>query len=263
MPSRMDRYYRQANNIQKRTIKNQELYKTIYDDSEYTNIEGIATIEKSNEIDINKIQEMLKNRDEYKKQRETQIAPKSRVDFLFSKEEDKKEKNYDIKEVLIKAKDSRTESEESKKLRNTQYNILKNINLKDNNLEKDNGDLKEIINTITNNSMLEKIGDSELSLDLLKELKSSNTMVGDSKSINAILKDVILEEEKEKKKDEPDDIDKTFFTSSLNFNNNDFEELKNINSTLRKNNILIKILMFMLVVIILSVVVYSIYKFVL
>ena len=57
----MDRYYKNdTTNLKKRTSRNQQLYDSIYEDNNYSNIEGIATIDKSNEIDITKIKNMLK-----------------------------------------------------------------------------------------------------------------------------------------------------------------------------------------------------------
>ena len=44
MASRMERYYKQGNTRLKRSERNQELYRDIYDSASYSNIEGIATI---------------------------------------------------------------------------------------------------------------------------------------------------------------------------------------------------------------------------
>ena len=50
--SRMEKYYRTNSNIKSRSLKNEKLYRTIYDVGEYTNIEGIARAEKTNQIDL-------------------------------------------------------------------------------------------------------------------------------------------------------------------------------------------------------------------
>ena len=47
MASRMDRYYRNQKNRHRRSERNRSLYQEIYDNSSYSNIEGIATIEKT------------------------------------------------------------------------------------------------------------------------------------------------------------------------------------------------------------------------
>lgn len=69
MPSRMERYYHADSEIKQRTRRNQELYKKIYEGGEYTNIEGIASIGSTNEIDISKIKQMLQNREDYKREK--------------------------------------------------------------------------------------------------------------------------------------------------------------------------------------------------
>ena len=70
MASRMERYYRAKDGVKKRSQLNQNLYREIYDIGEYSNIEGIAEIDKNNEIDITKVKKMLKNREDYNNQKE-------------------------------------------------------------------------------------------------------------------------------------------------------------------------------------------------
>ena len=104
-----------------------------------------------------------------------------------------------------------------------------------------------MINTITSTSVLNKLGDRDLSLNLLEELKSNdNTMIG-AKGSNEIFKDEI-----EKDKNDDDMIDKSFYTSSLNFGESDFEQLNDIKSSLKKNNILITILVFIFLVVVIT-----------
>ena len=52
MPSRMERYYNPPEK-KSRASKNKELYRTIYDEVEYSNVEGISVIEK-NEKEVQK-----------------------------------------------------------------------------------------------------------------------------------------------------------------------------------------------------------------
>ena len=63
MASRMDRYHKSELITSGRSSKNKSLYDQIKDLDNYTNIEGVATIEKTNEIDISKVREMIKNRE--------------------------------------------------------------------------------------------------------------------------------------------------------------------------------------------------------
>lgn len=254
----MERYYEIDRDTNRRTRKNADLYQKIYENDEYSNIEGIATTLKPNEIDISKIKEMLKNRDEYQKERDIRniIAkpePILRKEEPVASFDQDDEKNYDIRDILSKAKNERKNPAESyHKLTNTSYDIFKNLNIKnkkEETREEGEEELKELIHTITNTSMLNKLGDQELSLGLLDDLKS-DTMVGDASSIEKI-----LNEEKESLKDdnylddEKQNMDKSFFTSSLNFRDEDFDELQEMSHNLKKNNRLMKVLIFILLVV--------------
>lgn len=261
MASRMDRYHSSTNETAKRSRRNEKLYDTIYsDDIEYSNVEGIAKIEKTNEIDLDRIKEMLRKEEEKKKTKRFQPIFKRNISFpetVF--DDDKKEdRNYDIRDILSQAKKDKSEEENDKyrNLKNTQYNILKNIKLDDDIVNKSHKEieeseqLKELIHTITNTSLLNKINDKDLSLDLLDDLKSDNS---NTTTVNKTSIKQILEEEKEKRNssvvdEDSRDYDKSFFTSSLNFSDDDFEELKEISTTYHRNNRLIKILIFIIVV---------------
>ena len=66
MTTRMEKYYHNNENITTRTSKNSNLYDEMYNNVKYTNVEGIAKIEKTNEIDISKIKELIKEHEEQK-----------------------------------------------------------------------------------------------------------------------------------------------------------------------------------------------------
>lgn len=231
MPSRMERYYEPAPEATERSSRNQNIYQNMYNNSEYTNIEGVATSPIQNEIDIEKIKEMLQIRDttraSHERMKEAEPIARPVID----------EKNYDIRDILNRAKDERSEADtQYHKLRNTQYDILKNIQVKPpQNHNEEEPNLKELIHTITNTSMLNKLGDQELSLNMLSELQSNEHTLTDTNYIDRVLKE-------EKEKTEPE-LDHSFYTSSLNFGAGDFEELKEMKTTLKKNNALIKILL--------------------
>lgn len=249
MPSRMEKYYNNNQSRASRTNRNTELYRNLYDGKEYSNVEGIATIEKNNEIDINKIQELLKAHEEIKQDRKPIV--KRQIRKIEEEPEELKEKNYDIMDVLTKAKSEYNDDNKSRSLKNTQYNILKNINIKETN---EDDSLKDLINTITSTSVLNKLGDRDLSLNLLEELKSdNNTMIGASGS-NEIFKNEI------EKVKEDDDIDRSFYTSSLSFGEKDFEQLNDIKSSLKKNNVLITILVFFFLVVVITGILFVLYN---
>ena len=107
--SRMDRYYKNNTYENKRSRMNQNLYRSIYSTDEYSNIEGIATMDKTNEIDLSKIKGMLKSREEFNSQKEYRQLFK-KVDEPVLKEEIKSEpdeKNFDIRDILEKVKNQK------------------------------------------------------------------------------------------------------------------------------------------------------------
>ena len=103
--------------------------------------------------------------------------------------------------------------------------------------------LKGLIDTITNTSMLNKMGDSELSLDVLDDLKSNNTTI-----VNEYVP--------------KNNIDTSFYTSGMKFKSKDFEELEEMNSNIEKNNKLIKVLITIISIILILGIGFLIYNFV-
>ena len=82
----MERYYKPSNKSSKRSEKNRELYREMYgidDVATYSNIEAVAPLDKTNEIDITKIKKMLKSREDYKRQRDYQDVLKVKKNFLL------------------------------------------------------------------------------------------------------------------------------------------------------------------------------------
>ena len=102
MPSRMEKYYNPTEK-KSRAIKNKELYRTIYDDVEYSNVEGISVIEKNEKIDIDKIKELINGTKEVNKPKLIKEEP------VLPIIEEEEEKSYDIRDVLNKAKNERQE----------------------------------------------------------------------------------------------------------------------------------------------------------
>lgn len=259
MPSRMDRYYNESDVTSRRSAKNSDLYSRIYDeDSKYSNIEGIASIEKTNEIDITKIKEMLKNREDYQREKEfRQIVKPSRekkIEYEYEQDDIKETKNYDIREMLEKARVGHKDiKNDYRSLNNTQYNILKSINIDDDpdtkkyfdTVDKEE-DLEELINTITNASMLNKMNGQELALSMFEDFKTRSHTLSDSKSIQAIMDE---EYEKEKTGDLSDTLDKSFYTASMKFSKEDFGD----DEEPEKKSVLTTILTIILVLIILGI----------
>ena len=256
MQSRMERYYQSDDNVDskstRRTLINKDLYEKIYDEVEYTNVEGIASIDKTNEIDINKIKEMLKERENRDVERFKQIV-KQPVS-VNKNEQYQEEKNYDIRELLNRAKENKEEiSKEYRSLRNTQFDILKGVDLKEHQrrkelTEEEDEKVKELFNTITNTSVINKMSEKELPLEILSDLKPTHTetITTDNESIRKIIE---AQKEREKKEDKTQVMDKSFYTSSVSFAKDDFEAL-NINDEKEEISIFVKILVFIMLVII-------------
>lgn len=265
MASRMDRYYRNQKNTYRRSERNRSLYQEIYDNSSYSNIEGIATIEKTNEVDITKIKNMLKNREEYQKQRGFRQAikktePPKNIEQIATLDE---EKNYDIRDILDKAKVNKKIDNSYHSINNTNYNILKNIKTFDSYEEEEESErLKDLINTITNTSLLNQMGDKDLSLDLLDDLKSDDddTIIESKDSVKALLEQAKMEAKKEVKNNVPVELDKSFFTSSLNFGEDDFEQISNLNKKLKKNTVLIRILILLIIIAVTIGIIFLVYS---
>ena len=263
MQSRMERYYKKADKpMNERSAKNQELYKSIYETGEYSNIEGIATLDKTNEIDLSKIREMLEGREGYKREKKYRQIVKQEEPIRQTLEEEvesfnEEEKNYDIRDVLNKAKTERTQPMDMHyNLNHTQYDILNKLNTEQEKKKSENEELHELIHTITSSSSLHQMEDSDLSLSMFEDLKSvNNTMVGAAGSMKTL-----LEEEKEQYKDDDKvELDQSFFTSSLNFKDDDFEEIREGDLEDKKNNILLNILLFLLGVMVLSAIGYLVF----
>ena len=246
MASRMEKYYNNSR-TNTRSVKNENLYRDIYEKTEYSNIEGITALDKTNEINLEQIKELLKEREERQKKA---TAPKP----VPPKEYNKpiyEEKNYDIRDVLSKAKDEH--EVDDKTLRNTKYNILKELTMKDDKIEEES----EYEKTLANTNILKNLDDNELSLDMLDLKSTGNTII--TGNVEDLLKEV--QEAKDKyEPQEEDGLDRSFYTSSLNFKEDDFEQLKDIQDSIESNNKQIKALFIILFIVIIGILGFILYK---
>lgn len=228
MKSRMDKYY-DVTDTKARTVKNQQLYRTIYEQAEYSNVEGISVIEKNEKIDMNMIKDLINKSNNLTrvKQQPVNTLKQEMNDDLVD------EKSYDIRDILSKAKDGRTPD---RRITDTQYNILKGINLNDNLNAPENvkeEDLKGMIETISANS-------KGYTTNLLDDLKSIYDPTLHDKIENQIDEAKPIENE----------IDTSFYTSNMGFKEEDFEDLKQIKDDAKQNNILTRVLICILFLII-------------
>ena len=241
--SRLDKY--SDDKKMSRVTRNEELYKEIKDSElDGYNIRSNATVigNQEPEIDIEKIKKILDTKyNEAPKRKSIRVEPKHEENSII---DDVPTKEYDLNIILEKAKDEKPETYEearAKKLRNTQYDILNNLNIGDNdedysvenNIEKSEinkaeEDLMELINTITINEAkvkeeaIKNEKDEVDPLNILEDLKGSgDTAVYDK--IEDIPTPKVEEDKKEESKAPENALDDSFYTKSL-FKKKDFED---------------------------------------
>lgn len=260
LASRMERYYKPSNQTSKRSERNQDLYREIYEVGEYSNIEGIATIEKSNEVDITKVKNMLKNREQYQKQRQfRQVMEKPSVALKEEPTPLEAEKNYDIRDVLDKAKTSKKVENKYHRLDSTGYNILKNLKEKHTKKEESKDELRELIDTITSNSELNQLATRELSLDMFDDLQSEdNTIIEDHDSVKALLEEAKQEELLKNRENE--EMDNSFYTSSLNIDRHDFEVMGESEHKPKNYNAVLKIVVSVILGIVIAGIIFLVFN---
>lgn len=246
MASRMDRYKDVDVNSYSRTQKNRDLYKQIfnYDTAEYSNIESVTSISKTNEIDLQKLKDMLqKSENEGNKTRYKSI--KTAKTTLADLEQD--EDNYDINSIIDKVKNDHKEDNSHRSLKKVDLDFLKSLDL---NTKKD----KEIDYQPTNIDIIRQMDDNELGLDMLSEFKSSDETMSRTRTNMNLHK--LVEEENNKKVE----TDQTFFTTKQSFKLEDFESLNDINEEKPKSNKFNKIIITISAIIIIIIFVYFIIK---
>ena len=170
MDSRAEKYQDKSLKIGSRTARNTDLYKEI-NKTELDNFEvkSNATVIGNNRsnIDVEKIKDILDTHYKDVPQRRG-----IRIETDEQKSDQKpifETKEYDINVIIDKAKEDKVESyeeERSKKLRNTQFDILNNLNINMSDEEfkhqfkiKNNEIIKEMQNVLKNNNFNEKCFD--------------------------------------------------------------------------------------------------------
>lgn len=184
MNSRMEKYGDEPIENMSRSARNRKIYSSIdFDDISSirtnNNVSVISDAEK--EIDIEKIKKYINSISEEK------IEKRKRISLELPQEEheeitNEEERDYDINSVLERARDKRTtdyEVDRHRKLNSTQYDILKNIKIKDDteheidttdktdDLNTQEKTIVDLIQTISINSKNSKD-------DLLQDLISNN-----------------------------------------------------------------------------------------
>ena len=243
---RMERYDNSnRSTVRSRTEKNQDLYNDLGRLEKYTTLTDVSKIEA---VELNAAKKNYRTREGYHQIKDYDIdieeKPKERKEldefnFLYNDEH----KTYDINKVLEEAKELRERDslEKKRKLHNEKYNILESS---EEDLEKfkeetklrhkpieNEEELEELIHTITSKELREEIDKAESNDNnsLLSDLMATNVNEEVLKPIATKIEDSKVEEDtkkldkvKEKTMSLKDEIDKSFYTKSLDLSEEDF-----------------------------------------
>lgn len=244
MQTRMEKYTDAHEELGSRSKRNEELYKSISNEEldKYT-IKTNATVLSDNgtNIDIDHIKRILETRYNEAPKRKSITIPEEVNDNDITQVETKE---YDINLILEKAKEQENvdyEKNRFKKLRDTQYDILKDLNIdgesagnEDGKVDKD--ELLELINTITQKELENKKG-SDDPLDLFPDLKGDdNTVVldGMQEEITDKLANAPIEED--------ETLDKSFYTTTTSFTQSDFDDFDDLKKEVKGHKLILIIL---------------------
>ena len=281
----MERYMRtEETNYGKasRQTRNSDLYNNIGNNTKYTNFTDVSNL---NAVSLDDARKKYRTREGYqtiKEYRDIERKPtvKKELDEFNYLYQDHENRVYDINSVIAKAKENRKEKdalEEKRKLKNTNYNILANLNPeeleryreeKHNRKKPDEKELRELIDTITSKTLAGEIS-KEAGVDLLSDLMATN--VNDSVSADKELdlsKEILDKESLNKlekaKEEEPvtssqefKDMDKSFYTKSMDLSDKDFE-FEDVEE--KKVPVFLKILLILILLALIIVGVYFIYN---
>lgn len=250
MKSRMDKY---NNDMLSRSSKNKHLYEDLYTNTNYTNM---VVIDDSNEIDISKIKEIIDNEKKDKRiPREAKLSTNI-YDGVTTIEDEPIKKVYDINQVLKEAKEKRDIIEEANEKRKREHYSLKtNEQLEDElaktrkvyqNLIKEEKELLNIMNTLTN------VSSTDIALDLFEDLKPSDNekTIGKNNDPVVNIKQITN-----------DDDSREYSTDTFMFNTKDFEGIEHFKNDVKRANLFIKILIFVLTILIVCIGVFVIKKY--
>ena len=219
MRARMDKYD-SSTAVKERTEKNKKLYDEVQD----MNIDYID-IDVNNAIELNPYGTNNRTRSEYQKQKELNsiISLNDEKREYVEEQEVKEEKIYDINEILKLAKENKLfESEDKKRLINTEYNILTKLDIDEIDKEKDisKENLKDLIDKVYEN---EKPVTKEK--DLLVDLLDNNEEQEEIKEVvlEPEVSKEILEEDNKEEFVKIEDEEKESVTDEEN--NNETEDL--------------------------------------
>ena len=290
MQSRMDKYYNSETQLENtielpsRSSKNRELYKEVSNkELETFDVNSNSTILNNNinnSVDIDQIKEMLDR--QYRELPKNKSIGDSETEIGTISLDETRE--YDINSILAASHKEREKNygeERLKKLRNTQVDILKELDsvikeneeLEDDDIipsaeeldkmkshrEKEEKRLRELIDTITAKELINEEAAKELDpLDLLSDLRGdddSTKVLGTVSEIDEKpkKKETSIKEseniEVTKKDDKKLNTDTLTQTGTLTFTQSDFDDFNDLKEDMRFTKILIKVLIAIIVIV--------------
>lgn len=222
MGSRMDKY-NINDDIPKRSDKNQELYKQIY--NAYDEFENLIVPSNTREINLSDLKREVSLVDDYRKVRDSSNITNNKVIRKEVVREEQKKENeiYDINELLDKAVSSNKNDDEIvNTLSNKDY--LKKLNLDNVEGNNDFSDISLDVREEEDNSLLQT---ANLSLEILSDLKSDNenTSVSDPIALDDnYIDDEYSFDNEELDIDNGDEEEEDFYTEKRKFKKDDFDD---------------------------------------
>lgn len=129
MKSRMDKYYKDDNALQ-RTSKNSILYDELYKEKQSPD-NNVVFIDNVNEIDINKIKNIINNREDYKKIRNYENTLGKEEDEVEEKKyefDEIDDSKYDINQIIARKRETKTvDDDKVRKIAEIQYEVLPEV----------------------------------------------------------------------------------------------------------------------------------------
>ena len=220
--SRVNRY-EGTKTVGTRTNRNKNLYDDLNNFERYTNFTDVSKIEA---VPLETLRENANKREGYRYLKDYDLVEKKKerkelddFNYLFRNTKS----NYNLKETLEEARETREkdELERKRKLRNEKYNILESSEEELNEFKEEQKrkhkpieneeELEELINTITSKEIREEL-DKERKNSLLSDLMATSNL------------EEVVEPIKEEEISKPlkEDIDKSFYTKSMDLKSDDF-----------------------------------------
>ncbi len=263
MQSRMDKYQTNDKKKLERSRKNTQLYEKVYDDIyRDTTYKNMEVIDSAKEININKLKNMLD--DKYDTRQYRTLSNDYSIEDLdvyekpvFNK---KRQKVYDINEIISEAKNKRAFIEEAKeKQKYIEFTESRNDRYNDryDEMEREEQELEELINTMAIPRQDDETSDA---LDMFSDLKGSENTIVTNPIEASFDVDTTSVSEKTKTEDIKNNLDKTlikadktFYTDSNMFTKNDFEDFSTLTRELKRTGKFKRIIIILFILIIIGI----------